>query len=88
MPWAYESQNEEKRGLQKPKMREKGLTKVKMKAIDPHFFFASQKILIVPRAYESLNAGLFTTLTVVKREVSSKVNARRCDSKSYQNLMK
>jgi hypothetical protein len=40
---AYESQNEEKRGLRKPKMREKGLTKVKMKAIDPQNFFAQQK---------------------------------------------
>jgi hypothetical protein len=30
MPRAYE-----KRGLRKPKMREKRLTKVKMKAIDP-----------------------------------------------------
>jgi hypothetical protein len=36
---AYESQNEEKRGLRKPKMREKGLAKVKMKAIDPQKVF-------------------------------------------------
>ncbi len=55
---AYGSQNEEKRGLRKPKMREKGFTKVKMKAIDPLNFFALQKILKVPRAYESLNSGL------------------------------
>ncbi len=40
---AYESQNEEKRGLPKPKMREKGLTKVEMKAIDPQKFFALHK---------------------------------------------
>jgi hypothetical protein len=40
------------------KMREKGLTKVKMKAVDPQIFFAPQKILKVPRAYESLNPGL------------------------------
>ncbi len=55
---AYESQNEEKRGLRTPKMREKVLTKVKMKAIDPQKFFAPQKIQKVPRAYESLNPGL------------------------------
>jgi hypothetical protein len=42
-------------------MRKKGLTKVKMKAIDPQNFFALQKILIVPRAYESLNPGLVIT---------------------------
>jgi hypothetical protein len=29
-----------------------------MKAIDPQKFFAPQKILKVPRAYESLNPGL------------------------------
>ncbi len=40
---AYKSQNEEKRGLRKPKMREKGLTKVKMKAIDPKKNFCSAK---------------------------------------------
>jgi hypothetical protein len=40
---AYESLNEEKRGLRKPKMREKGLTRVKMKAIDPQKFFCSAK---------------------------------------------
>jgi hypothetical protein len=39
-------------------MREKGLTKVKMKAIDPKKFFAPQKILKVSRAYERLNPGL------------------------------
>jgi hypothetical protein len=39
-------------------MRERGLTKVKMKAIDPQKFFAPQKIIKVPRAYESLNPGL------------------------------
>jgi hypothetical protein len=55
---AYGSQKEEKRGLQKPKMREKGLKKVKMKAIDPQKIFARQKILKVPRGYESLNPGL------------------------------
>jgi hypothetical protein len=55
---AYESRNEVKRGLQKPKMREKGLTKVKMKAIGPQNFFALRKFLKVPRAYESLNLGL------------------------------
>jgi hypothetical protein len=55
---AYKSQNEEKGGLGKPKIREKGLTKVKMKAIDPQIFFDPQKILEVPRAYESLNPGL------------------------------
>jgi hypothetical protein len=59
---AYESQNEEKRGLRKPKMREKGLTKVKMKAIDHQKFFVPVKIQKVPRAYESLNPGLFTLL--------------------------
>jgi hypothetical protein len=48
----------EKRGLQKPKMREKGPTKIKIKAIDPKNLFAPQNILIVPRAYESLNPGL------------------------------
>jgi hypothetical protein len=45
----------------KTKMREKGLTKVKMKAIDPQKFFALQKNLKVPRAYESLNPGLLLT---------------------------
>jgi hypothetical protein len=39
-------------------MREKWLTKVKIKAIDPQNFFAPQKNLRVPRAYESLNPGL------------------------------
>jgi hypothetical protein len=39
-------------------MTEKGVTKVKIKAIDPQKFFAPQKILKVPRAYESLNPGL------------------------------
>jgi hypothetical protein len=62
---AYESQNEEKRGLRKPKMREKGLTKVKMKAIDPQNFFAPQKILKVPRAYESLNPGLIVRMATL-----------------------
>jgi hypothetical protein len=38
-----------KKGVQKPKMREKGITEVKMKAIDPQNFFA----------YESLNPGLY-----------------------------
>jgi hypothetical protein len=55
---AYESQIEEKKGLRKPKMREKRLTKFKMKAIDPPNFFALQKFLKVPRAYESLNPVL------------------------------
>jgi hypothetical protein len=39
-------------------MREKGPTKIKIKAIDPQKIFALQNILIVPRAYESLNPGL------------------------------
>jgi hypothetical protein len=55
---AYKSQNEEKTGLRKPKIRERGLTKVKMKAIDPQKFIAPQIILKLPRAYESLNPGL------------------------------
>jgi hypothetical protein len=42
-------------------MKEKGLTKVKMKAIDPQNFLAPQKILKLPRAYESLNPGLCPT---------------------------
>jgi hypothetical protein len=36
-------------------------TKVKMKAIDPQKCFAPQKILKVPRAYETLNPGLHAT---------------------------
>jgi hypothetical protein len=48
-------------------MREKSLTKVKMKAIDPPKFFALQKFLKVPRAYESLNPGLDTNAEVVSR---------------------
>ncbi len=44
-------------------MREKGLTKVKMKAIDTQNFFAPQKIIKVPRAYESLNLGLSIILS-------------------------
>jgi hypothetical protein len=55
---ACESQNDEKRGLRKPKMRGKGLTKVKMKAIDPQKILLCKKILKVPRAYESLNPGM------------------------------
>jgi len=40
-------------------MREKGLTKVKMKAIDPQKCFKFKfKNLRVPRSYESLNPGL------------------------------
>jgi hypothetical protein len=39
-------------------MREKGLTKVKMKSIEPQKNFSPQKILKVLRAYESLNPGL------------------------------
>jgi hypothetical protein len=39
-------------------MREKGPTKIKIKAIDPQKNFAPQNILIVPRACESLNPGL------------------------------
>jgi hypothetical protein len=39
-------------------MREKGVTKVKIKAIDLQIFLAPQKILKMPRAYESLNPGL------------------------------
>jgi hypothetical protein len=46
----------------KTKMREKGLTKVKIKAIDPQNFIALQKILIMPRAYESLNPGQIAAL--------------------------
>jgi hypothetical protein len=42
---ASESQNEEKWAYENKEMREKGPTKVKMKAIDPQtFFFALQKI--------------------------------------------
>jgi hypothetical protein len=54
VPRAYE----EKGAYGNQKMREKGLTKFKMKAIDPQNFFAPQKVLKVPRAYESLNPGL------------------------------
>jgi hypothetical protein len=39
-------------------MREKGPTNIKIKAIDPQRFFAPQNLLIVPRAYKSLNPGL------------------------------
>jgi hypothetical protein len=42
-------------------MREKGPTKIKIKAIDPQKIFALQNILIVLRAYESLNPGLTKT---------------------------
>jgi hypothetical protein len=45
-------------------MREKGLTKVKMKAIDPQNFFAPQKIQKVPRACESPNPGMLETIAV------------------------
>ncbi len=40
------------------KKRENGPTKIKIKAMDPLKFFAPQNILLVPRAYESLNPGL------------------------------
>jgi hypothetical protein len=42
---AYKSQIEEKRGLRKPKMREKRLTKFKMKAIDPPNFLLCKNFL-------------------------------------------
>jgi hypothetical protein len=51
-------------------MREKGLTKVKMKVIDPQKFFDPQKILKVPRAYESLNPGLLGPPNM--REIATK----------------
>jgi hypothetical protein len=47
-------------------LREKGLTKVKMKAIDSQIFFSPLKILKVPRAYESLNPGLGAILNNAK----------------------
>jgi hypothetical protein len=46
----------------KIKMREKESTKVKMKPKDHQKVLAPQKILKVPRAYESLNPGLIVRL--------------------------
>jgi hypothetical protein len=78
VPRAYK----EKRGLQKPnwgkealskpKMREKGPIKIKMKAIDP------QK---VPRAYESLDPGLtWLDVRFLVMIVESGESRNRCHS--------
>jgi hypothetical protein len=40
------------------KMRKKGLTKVKMKGINPQKNFCSANIKKLPRAYENLNPAL------------------------------
>jgi hypothetical protein len=47
-------------------MREKGPTKIKIMAIDPKKFFAQQNILLMPRAYESLNPGLLMCVCICK----------------------
>jgi hypothetical protein len=63
-------------------MREKGLTKVKMKAIDPQIFFVPQKIQKVPRAYESLNPGLdfvFKIQSLTRKKTKKMLKSRLSD---------
>ncbi len=78
MPRAYEekgackSQNEEKGAYKNQKERENGPTKIKIKAIDPQNFFAPQNILLLPRAYESLNPGLNFMIITIRQSYLSK----------------
>jgi hypothetical protein len=65
-------------------MRKKGLTKVKMKGIDPQKFVLRCKYLKVPRAYESLNPVLYGITSTLYFEANSTVlDTRKLQSTSY-----
>jgi hypothetical protein len=62
---AYEGKTMGERGLHMQKVREKGPTMVKMKAMDSKKFFLLRKYLKMPRAYESLNPALHVLLILI-----------------------